>query len=286
MQIAVLSGKGGTGKTFVSVNLAFAAQNTTYIDCDVEEPNGGLFLKPDITAEENIEVMIPKVNLEKCTACRKCVDFCKYNALALVNNRLLVFKELCHDCGGCILLCPEKALTEQGRTIGKVEYGISGEVKTRTGILNTGEAVGIPIIKRLIKDIEQENTYVIDSPPGSSCAVMESIKDCDYCILVTEPTLFGVHNLAMVYELVKLFAKPHGAIINKHIEGETVADDYCLQNNIPIIAKISYDDRIGSINSQGKIVAAEDGKYFAIFNEIFQKIQEEVQSEAVTNIKR
>ena len=286
MQIAVLSGKGGTGKTFVSVNLAFAAQNATYIDCDVEEPNGRLFLKPEITAEENVEVMIPKADFEKCNACRICVDFCQYNALALANNRLLVFKELCHDCGGCILLCPGKALTEQGRVIGKVEYGISGRVKTRTGILNTGEAVGIPIIKKLSENISKDDTYIIDSPPGSSCAVMESIKDCGYCILVTEPTLFGVHNLAMVYELVKLFDKPHGVIINKYIEEETVADDYCSQNNIPVISRVPYDARIGSMNSQGRIAAAEDDKYLAVFEKILQRVQEEVQHEAVAHIER
>ena len=286
MRIAVLSGKGGTGKTLVSVNLAAVFKESTYIDCDVEEPNGRLFLKPEITAEENVEVMIPKADFEKCNACRICVDFCQYNALALANNRLLVFKELCHDCGGCILLCPGKALTEQGRVIGKVEYGISGRVKTRTGILNTGEAVGIPIIKKLSENISKDDTYIIDSPPGSSCAVMESIKDCGYCILVTEPTLFGVHNLAMVYELVKLFDKPHGVIINKYIEEETVADDYCSQNNIPVISRVPYDARIGSMNSQGRIAAAEDDKYLAVFEEILQRVQEEVQHEAVAHIER
>lgn len=278
MQIAVLSGKGGTGKTFVSVNMAFAAEHATYIDCDVEEPNGWLFLKPDITIKKDVEVMIPHADANKCTACRKCVEFCQYNALALIKDRLLVFKELCHDCGGCILLCPEKALSEKARVIGKIEYGICGMVKTRTGTLNTGEAVGIPIIKGLLKDMDKYTTYMIDSPPGSSCSVMESIKDSDYCILVAEPTSFGIHNMAMVYELVKLFGKPHGVIINKYIDGDYIGDEYCLKNNIPVLARIPYDNRIGSLNSQGRIAAEEDSSYLAMFKEILHKVQEEVRA--------
>jgi MinD superfamily P-loop ATPase len=274
MQIAVLSGKGGTGKTFVSVNLAYAADKAVYIDCDVEEPNGWLFLKPEVIGVKDVHVNIPKVDEDKCIGCRKCVDFCQYNALAMIKDKLLVFQELCHDCGGCIMLCPQRALKAKERVIGRVEFGKADRVDTKTGILNTGEAVGIPIIKYLLKDMEQDKTYIIDSPPGSSCAVMETIKDCDYCVLVAEPTSFGMHNLAMVYELVKLFHKPHGVIINKYIDGEDVADEYCLRNNIDILDRIPYDNKLAAINSQGKIAAAEDDEYMDRFKTILLNIQE------------
>lgn len=278
MRIAVLSGKGGTGKTFVSVNLSYAAQDTVYIDCDVEEPNGRLFLKPVLELEENIRVMVPSIDNEKCSGCRKCVNFCQYNALAYANDKLLIFNELCHSCSGCVLLCPEKALVETKRGIGHVEYGKSANVKVRTGILNSGEANGIPIIQRLLKDVAQEKTVVIDCPPGSSCAVMESIKNSDYCILVAEPTLFGVHNLSMVYELVKLFDKPYGVILNKTVEGQTIAEDYCREHNIPILIRIPYDSEIALLNSRGQIAAAYNVEHLGLFQKLFRKITREVQS--------
>src|SRR5690554_1656361 len=186
MTIAVLSGKGGTGKTLVSVNLAAVAKKSTYIDCDVEEPNGHLFFKPKQIQEEQILVKIPKVNNELCNGCRKCVDFCKFNALAYIKNKLIVFEDLCHSCGGCILVCPEKALIEKEKVIGKVQKGVSGEVTVWTGILNTGEATGIPIIKKLLEanNPQGDRLTFIDCPPGSACIVMESIKDVDYCVLV------------------------------------------------------------------------------------------------------
>lgn len=173
------------------------------------------------------------------------------------------------------MLCSNGALAETRRAIGIVEYGQSGKIKTRTGVLNTGEATGIPVIKHLLTDIPNEGLVVIDCPPGSSCAVMESIKDSDYCILVAEPTLFGVHNLSMVYKLVKLFDKPHGVIINKAIEGETVVEDYCRENEIPILMTIPYELEIGLLNSQGMLVGQKD-KYFSIFNKVLQKIKKEV----------
>jgi len=216
MKIAVLSGKGGTGKTLVSVNLAAAADKALYIDCDVEEPNGYLFFKPEGVETEKISIRLPAVYEDRCNGCRKCVEFCKFNALAYVGNRLIVFDEVCHSCGGCMLVCPEKAIYERDKLIGEVQRGRSEKVTVITGILNTGEASGIPIIKRLLEagDREESELTFIDCPPGSACIVMESIKKADYCILVAEPTLFGAHNLNMVHELVELFDKPYGVVLN------------------------------------------------------------------------
>ena len=242
MNVAVLSGKGGTGKTFVSVNLAAAAPKAIYIDCDVEEPNGYLFFNPENIVEEKITVKLPVVDHELCTGCRKCVDFCAFNALAYIGGKVKIFDEVCHSCGGCMLVCPEKAVSEKDKTIVIVQQGQSKTVTVKTGILNAGEASGIPIIKNLLQNIKntEQQLNIIDCPPGSSCIVMESIKDADYCILVAEPTIFGLHNLKMVYELVQLFSKPFGVVLNKCSKGKNPAEEFCIKENIAILGKISF----------------------------------------------
>ncbi|HOJ12824.1 MAG TPA: ATP-binding protein [Clostridiales bacterium] len=285
MRIAVLSGKGGTGKTLVSVNLAAEAKTSSYIDCDVEEPNGHLFFKPDDVQEEEISVRIPRVDDKLCNGCRKCVDFCKFNALAYIKEKLIIFGEVCHSCGGCVILCPEKALIEKEKVIGKVQKGISDQVMVYTGILNTGEASGIPIIKKLLAENKRDSNKLtfIDCPPGSACIVMESIKDADYCILVAEPTLFGVHNLNMVYELVKLFNKPLGVVLNKCLEGENPAEKFCLERNIKILGRIPFDNELGMLNSNAEIAARESKKYNALFSSLLETVKKEVQHETTTN---
>ncbi len=285
MRIAVLSGKGGTGKTLVSVNLTAISKSSTYIDCDVEEPNGHLFFKPEGVQEKEISVKIPKVNNELCNGCRKCVDFCKFNALAYIKNKLIVFDEVCHSCGGCILACPEKALTEKEKVIGKVQKGTSDQVVIYTGILNTGEASGIPIIKKLLaeKNLQANKQTFIDCPPGSACIVMESIKDADYCILVAEPTLFGVHNLNMVYELVKLFNKPFGVVLNKYLEEENPAEKFCLEKNIKILGRIPFDTNLGTLNSNAEIAVSKNDNYWEMFSSLLNTVTKEVQHETTTN---
>lgn len=283
MKLAVLSGKGGTGKTLVSVNLAAVAKDSVYVDCDVEEPNGHLFFKPTEIKTETVAIKIPVVNEDLCLGCRKCVDFCKFNALASVVNKLIVFEEICHSCGGCIMLCPSKALTEKDKVIGQIKTGISEEVKVISGILNTGEVSGIPIIKGLLKKIATEETMtLIDCPPGSACIVMESIRDADYCILVAEPTVFGRHNLALVYELVKLFNKPHGVVINKCMAGENLIETFCIENKIKVLSKIPFESELGTINSDGEI-AARSEKYYGLFSELLQAVVKEAEHETVTH---
>ena len=285
MRVAVLSGKGGTGKTLVSVNLAAVANASTYIDCDVEEPNGHLFFKPEGIQEEEISVKIPKVNNELCNGCRKCVDFCKFNALAYIKDKLMVFDDVCHSCGGCILVCPERALTEKEKVIGKVQKGVSGEVIIYTGILNTGEASGIPIIKKLLaaNNPQIDQMTFIDCPPGSACIVMESIKDADYCILVAEPTLFGVHNLNMVYELVKLFNRSFGVVLNKCLEEENPAEKFCLEKDIKILGRIPFDNELGILNSNAEIVVNKNEKYRELFSSLLNTVTKEVQHETTTH---
>ncbi len=286
MMVAVLSGKGGTGKTLVSVNLAAVAKQSIYIDCDVEEPNGHLFFKPEDIKEEEVSVKIPVVDDELCNGCRKCVDFCEFNALSYIKDKLVIFEDICHSCGGCVLLCPEKALTEKDKVIGKIQKGTSGSVRVNTGILNTGEISGVPIISKLLDDNRNisDIPIFIDCPPGSACVVMDSIKDADYCILVAEPTLFGVHNLNMVYELVKIFKKPFGVVLNKCLEGENPAEKFCLERNIKILGRIPFDNELGMLNSNAKIVVRESKKYRKIFSDLLETVTKEVQRhEAVVN---
>jgi MinD superfamily P-loop ATPase len=284
MKIAVLSGKGGTGKTLVSVNLAASARKAVYIDCDVEEPNGYLFFKPDKISTKEITIGIPAVNSDLCNGCRKCVDFCKFNALAYIKNNLFVFDEVCHSCGGCILFCPEKALSEKDKIIGVIQNGISDDVTVLTGILNTGEASGVPIIKGLLQEFRNTDEIVfIDCPPGSACIVMESIKDADYCVLVAEPTIFGVHNLGMVYNLVKLFGKPHGVVLNKCLDSLNPAEVFCKENNINILGKIPFDKELGTLNSNALISARVNSDYKNLFSDLLNTITKEVAHETVTH---
>jgi len=288
MKIAVLSGKGGTGKTLVSVNLAAAVTPSVYIDCDVEEPNGHLFFKPRIHREETVTVKMPSVDNALCDGCRRCIDFCQFNALAYIKDRLIIFEELCHSCGGCALLCPWKALSEKDKAIGKMQKGKSKAVDVITGILNPGEISGIPIINRLLAECVNyhQRPIFIDCPPGSACIVMESIKDADYCILVAEPTVFGVHNLNMVYELVRLFNKPFGVVLNKCLKGDNPAARFCQKKDIKILGRIPYDNELGKLNSDAEIAVYKNKKYLAIFLSLWEQLPKEMHCEATSDSKR
>lgn len=286
MNIAILSGKGGTGKTLLAVNLAAVANGASYIDCDVEEPNGHLFFKPDSLEVEAVTVKIPQISDDLCDGCLHCVEFCKFNALAYP-NKLMIFDDICHSCGGCVLLCPQKALTERDKAIGEIRTGKSKDVDVVTGIMNSGVASGVPIIDELQKHIQQkskeEKHVFIDCPPGSSCIVMDSIKNADYCILVAEPSIFGVHNLEMVHELVELFEKDYGVVLNKVQTGENPAEDYCLANDINILGSILFDPELGLINSNGKIAARESADYNRFFSALLDAVLKEARVETTIN---
>ncbi|NLN71365.1 MAG: 4Fe-4S binding protein [Thermoplasmatales archaeon] len=277
MNIAVLSGKGGTGKTMVSVNLAKVAGTSAYVDCDVEEPNGHLYLKPKEVVSEEVSVLVPRSDPDKCDGCRECIEFCRFNAMVYTLDRVKVFNEMCHSCGGCAVICPQEAITEHPRAIGRVESGISGDVHVRTGVMDVGEVAGLPIIARLLQNpsVSEEDLTFIDCPPGSSCSVMESIKDADFCVLVTEPTIFGAHNLDVVVELSRAFNKPFGVILNKDIEGEAnPSEEYCSERNIPVLGRIPFDRELSDITSEARIASEESAEFREMFRKILDNILE------------
>ena len=277
MKIAVLSGKGGTGKTFVSSNMAIASGKSVYIDCDVEEPNGRLFLKPQAVTSEKVYTTLPDFNSEKCTGCRKCVDFCKFNALVFIKKKPIVISEVCHACGGCSLVCQEDAVYEIKREVGTIEIGQRGECKVITGILNPGEASAIPVISRAIsKGFEEEQLTIIDCPPGSSCSAMESVNHSDYCIMVVEPTSFGFHNFKMIHELVELLGKKYGVIINKEAETYQPLENYLKENGIPVLMRIPYTNKLAATGSRGELAVINDDKLRRDFVKVIERIGGEI----------
>ncbi len=275
MQVAVLSGKGGTGKTLVSVNLSYLAKDSVYVDCDVEEPNGLLYYKLKDTAQEHVNVKIPVVNHEQCIGCKQCTEFCEFNALAYILEKVRVFKDLCHSCGGCKLVCPQNAITEFDRSIGKITSGFYNETEVFSGKMNVGIESGVPIIKELLKKVlNKKKDVFIDSPPGNGCSVMESISDADYCLLVAEPSIFGLHNLKMVYALVKVFNKNIGLVINK-CNDDDIIKDFAKANKIKIVGEIPMDLELGRLNSNGEIVS-KYSQYSWLFKDILNNVYKEV----------
>ena len=278
MKIAVLSGKGGAGKTFVSVNLAVAAGNATYIDCDVEEPNGRLFLKPQGITSQPVFTVQPAIDGDKCIGCRKCVEFCRFNALVFVKKKPLVFPEVCHSCGLCSLVCPAGAIHDEQRPVGVVETGKYKHVTVVTGELNPGEASSIPVEKvAMATGFAGENdTVVIDCPPGSACSVMESVDEADYCVLVAEPTAFGLHNLEMVYELVTLLGKPCGVVINKQDAPYAPLEEFFQSRGVHVLERLGYDWDIARLTSSGEIASEHLPEVREKFRRLLETIRQEV----------
>ena len=251
MKIVVASGKGGTGKTTVAVNLALSMGSCTLIDCDVEEPNCALFLNTDLKHLEDVTVYVPEYDLEKCTFCQECSRFCRFNAVAVIPpETLLFFPELCHSCGGCSIVCEYGAVTERAKGIGVIETGTTNGVRIYQGKCNVGVANVMPIIKRL-KSLETGENVVFDSPPGTACPMNETVKNADVALLVTEPTPFGLHDLKLAVETVRKLGVPLGVIINRDGIGDDGVERYCKAEGIRIIMRIAEDRRIAELYSVG-----------------------------------
>ena len=276
MRIAVASGKGGTGKTTVATNLALSIGSVQFIDCDVEEPNANIFLKSKINEQEDVEVEIPEIDKDKCDFCGKCSEFCAYNALAVVKSNVLVFPELCHSCGGCEIVCPKNAIKWKKKSVGIIEHGFVNGIDFYHGLMNVGEIQAIPVIKALKKKIDKNKDVILDAPPGTSCPVIETINASDYCILVTEPTPFGLHDLKLAVDVVRHLNISFGVVINRDGIGNKKVEVYCQNEKIPILLKIPDRKKIAHLYSKGIAFVSESHEWNEMFSLVFNRLREEV----------
>jgi MinD superfamily P-loop ATPase len=304
MIITVASGKGGTGKTTVAVSLALSITadhrtltddradpllscNPLFLDCDVEEPNAALFLRPTIKERREVGQMIPEVDFEKCTYCGRCAEVCQYHAIAVVGEKVLVFPELCHGCGSCTLNCPTGAIHEVLDVIGTMERGWAGSVEFAQGTMNVGEPMAVPIIRQLKQWVIPPNAstrlggtpgnqlVILDASPGTACPVVESMRGADFVLMVTEPTPFGLHDLRLAVEVARdELGLPVGVVINRDGVGDQGVDEYCATENIPILMRIPLDRRIAEAYSDGGTLVEALPEYRERFRGLYRRIEE------------
>lgn len=277
MQIAVASGKGGTGKTMVATSLAASlvdAEPVTFLDADVEAPNAHLFLKPNFTNEEPVEVLTPKINLDRCTRCGRCVAVCQYNAIAKIGDQMLVFPQLCHACGSCHLACPEGAIQEVGRPVGKLRSGPTpADIDFHTGELAIGEPMPTPVIRALKKAAPRNSSLIItDCPPGASCSVVTAIHDADFVLLVTEPTPFGWHDLQQMLGVLRQTSTPAGIIINRDGIGDPAIEAQFESLPIPILMRIPFREEIAARLARGNLLTDILPDYKEAFRSLYEQI--------------
>jgi MinD superfamily P-loop ATPase len=275
MIISIASGKGGTGKTTIAVNLALSLPKGTVqlIDCDVEEPNSHLFLSPSIHRVSSVGIPVPRIDESKCTYCGKCAKVCEYHAIAVILKNVLVFDELCHGCGACSYLCPEKAIFEAEREIGIVQEGNANGIDFVNGVLNIGEPMASPLIRGVKQKVQKERIVILDAPPGTACPVIESVRGSDFCLLVTEPTPFGLNDLELAVGMLEKLGIPKGVVINKADIGDRGVWDYCTMKDIPVLMEIPMDRKIAESYSKGVPMIAENPTYIPQFLNLIEKVE-------------
>ena len=277
MNIAIASGKGGTGKTTVATSLACTAassgERVTYVDCDVEEPNGHIFLKPTIASSEKATMLYPEVDENTCISCGKCTEICQFNAIVMIGEKPLVYPEMCHDCGGCYEVCPADAIALKEREIGIVETGQAGEVQFIHGKLKIGQVMSPPLIRAVKDCITDEGFIIVDSPPGTSCPVIEAVRRADFALLVTEPTPFGFHDFKLTVEVLEELKIPFGAFINRSDIGTENTLNYCRKHYIPVLASLPDDFRIAEAYSKGFIISEELTEYGKCFIDLYKALK-------------
>lgn len=276
MKITIASGKGGTGKTTVAVNLAQAiAGPIRILDCDVEEPNCHLFLRPDLSETTTVQMPVPQVDEAKCTSCGECGQFCEFNAIVSFKTVPLVFPELCHGCGGCMKVCPEGAIREIDRAIGVVERGHRNGVEIVHGRLEVGEPLAPPIIRAVKGHAGMDGVTIIDSPAGTSCTMIESVRDSNFVVLVTEPTPFGLRDLTLAVGAIRELQIPYGVVVNRVGIGDGRVHEYCRDENIPVLLEIPDDRRIAEAYSRGQTIIEVIPEMRATFDLLFRRIKSE-----------
>lgn len=274
MIVSIASGKGGTGKTSVAVNLAFSIGNVQFLDCDVEEPNSHLLLHPKIYRKEQVYVLVPVVNEKLCDHCGKCAEACQYHAIFASSEKVMIFHELCHSCGGCALVCPRNAIAEEKHRIGTLKLGSAGDLQLVYGELEVGEPMAVPLIKEVKKNIRKNENAILDSPPGTSCPVIETVRGCSFCILVTEPTPFGLHDLNIIVQVLKDMGIPLGVVVNRAGIGDKKVYEYCEREGIPILLEIPYERKIAELYSKGIPFSLEMPGWTEKFQKLLSEVEE------------